>query len=255
MGRSKRRRSSSSSTTSSSSGSTSSSSSNSDSAGRYRRNKKNRKNAGTMDTVRVKSKKRPSRADVHNSPKRSKPAEARGAFERDADLALAVVPSSLSGTHSGGPTGAMERESSVRNTRIRRSVACDADVAHTPVLSNSPRQTTVSTVESQQQRIGQLEDLVNQLLQNESDKHYTKLTVNPNCIPEFNPSNENESCARWLDKIDQLAHINQWDDKVVIYHMQNRLAGLAKTWYNNLDDYRHSWDQWKQWLIQAFPVT
>nr|CAH7750533.1 unnamed protein product [Callosobruchus chinensis] len=252
MGRSKRRRSSSSSTTSSSSGSTSSSSSNSDCAGRYRRNKKNRKNAGTTDTIRVKSKKRPSRADVHNSPKRSKPTEARGAFERDADLALAV-PSSLSGTHSGGPTGAMERESSVRNTRIRRSVACDADVAHTPVLSNSPRQTTVSTVESQQQRIGQLEDLVNQLLQNESDKHYTKLTVNPNCIPEFNPSNENESCARWLDKIDQLAHINQWDDKVVIYHMQNRLAGLAKTWYNNLDDYRHSWDQWKQLLIQVFP--
>ncbi|VEN56651.1 unnamed protein product [Callosobruchus maculatus] len=35
--------------------------------------------------------------------------------------------------------------------------------------------------------------------------------------------------------------------------MQNRLAGLAKTWYNNLDDYRYSWDQWKQLLIQAFP--
>nr|CAH7714828.1 unnamed protein product [Callosobruchus chinensis] len=196
MGRSKRRRSSSSSTTSSSSGSTSSSSSNSDCAGRYRRNKKNRKNAGTTDTIRVKSKKRPSRADVHNSPKRSKPTEARGAFERDADLALAV-PSSLSGTHSGGPTGAMERESSVRNTRIRRSVACDADVAHTPVLNYSFNRRKSTTTD-------------------------------------------------W-------AAINQWDDKVVIYHMQNRLAGLAKTWYNNLDDYRNSWDQWKQLLIQAFP--
>nr|CAI5856810.1 unnamed protein product [Callosobruchus analis] len=40
---------------------------------------------------------------------------------------------------------------------------------------------------------------------NQSDKHYTKLTLNSNCIPEFNPSNESESCARWLDKIDQLA--------------------------------------------------
>nr|CAI5851486.1 unnamed protein product [Callosobruchus analis] len=220
----------------------------------------------------AKSKKRPSRSissnhavrvDVHDRPSPSRPRNVqetagtsyvtthiRGSIESDADP---VVPSNSSNIPVEGSTDVAGRESylSALNTQTRRSVACDAVAAHTPILNDRSRPTTVSTVEGQ--RIQQLEDLVNQLLQNESDKHYTKLTVNPNCIPEFNPSNENESCARWLDKIDQLAHINQWDEKVVIYHMQSRLAGLAKTWYNNLDDYRHSWDQWKQLLIQAFP--
>nr|CAI5852307.1 unnamed protein product [Callosobruchus analis] len=234
MGRNKRRRSS---TSSSSSSSSSTSGSSTDCAGRYKRDKKkSRKHAGTSDSMFAKSKKRPSRSissnhavrvDVYDRPSPSRP---------------------RNGQETAG--------TSYVTTHIRGSIESDADPVVPSNSSNIPVEGStdvaeLSTVEGQ--RIQQLEDLVNQLLQNESDKHYTKLTVNPNCIPEFNPSNENESCACWLDKIDQLAHINQWDEKVVIYHMQSRLAGLAKTWYNNLDDYRHSWDQWKQLLIQAFP--
>lgn len=46
--------------------------------------------------------------------------------------------------------------------------------------------------------------------------------------------------SRWLDKIDQLAIINKWDNKTTIYHMQSRLTGFAKIWYNSLDNYNHS---------------
>jgi hypothetical protein len=36
--------------------------------------------------------------------------------------------------------------------------------------------------------------------------------------------------------------------------MQNRLAGLARAWYNNLTTYAHTWEEWKALLIKTFPV-
>jgi Retroviral aspartyl protease./Reverse transcriptase (RNA-dependent DNA polymerase). len=35
--------------------------------------------------------------------------------------------------------------------------------------------------------------------------------------------------------------------------MQNRLTGLARTWYDNLTTYTHNWDEWKALLIRTFP--
>jgi hypothetical protein len=35
--------------------------------------------------------------------------------------------------------------------------------------------------------------------------------------------------------------------------MKNRLAGLARTWYNNLTTYTYTWEEWKALLIKTFP--
>jgi hypothetical protein len=35
--------------------------------------------------------------------------------------------------------------------------------------------------------------------------------------------------------------------------MQNRLTGLARTWYDNLTTYTHTWDEWKALLVKTFP--
>ena len=68
--------------------------------------------------------------------------------------------------------------------------------------------------------IEQAKNLVNQLINNEGNQNQYKVTINPNCIPKFNPSVTTLSCSKWLDKIDQLGEINKWDDNLKIFHMQ-----------------------------------
>jgi hypothetical protein len=77
--------------------------------------------------------------------------------------------------------------------------------------------------------------------------------VNSDCIPEFIPGQTNQSPAKWVDKIDQLARINRWDENTTIQLMKNRLAGLARTWYNNLTTYTYTWEELKALLIKTFP--
>ena len=64
------------------------------------------------------------------------------------------------------------------------------------------------------------------------------------CIPQFSLDDLTIIAQCWVDKLDQLATINQWTEKTTIYHMQSRLAGLAKTWYYHLIDYNYSGEQW-----------
>ena len=73
------------------------------------------------------------------------------------------------------------------------------------------------------------------------------------CIPQFSLDDLTIIAQCWVDKLDQLATINQWTEKTTIYHMQSRLAGLAKTWYYHLTDYNYSWEQWKALIVKTFP--
>lgn len=60
--------------------------------------------------------------------------------------------------------------------------------------------------------------------------------------------------TKWLDKIEQLAAINGWDDQVKIYHMQNKLTGLARNWFNNLTTIHYTWGEWKELIERTFPA-
>lgn len=97
--------------------------------------------------------------------------------------------------------------------------------------------------------------MVNQLLDSNSQRDVTRVTIRPDCIPEFSPGKPNESCSKWLDKIDQLAQINRWDEITTAYHMQARLVGLAKVWYNNLDNYKHTWTECKTHIDPSISGT
>ncbi|KAK5647817.1 hypothetical protein RI129_002709 [Pyrocoelia pectoralis] len=35
--------------------------------------------------------------------------------------------------------------------------------------------------------------------------------------------------------------------------MQNRLTGLARTWYDNLTTYTYNWGEWKSLIVKTFP--
>jgi hypothetical protein len=65
----------------------------------------------------------------------------------------------------------------------------------------------------------------------------TRLSITSDCIPEFAPGRPNQSSARWVDKIDQLARVNHWDENSVVQLMQQRLSRLARKWYDNLTIY------------------
>ncbi|KAJ8916416.1 hypothetical protein NQ315_014627 [Exocentrus adspersus] len=65
---------------------------------------------------------------------------------------------------------------------------------------------------------------------NNSEKYKEKTEL----LPLFDPENSCVTALNWLRKIEQI-------------------AGLAKVWYNGLDNYDITWDEWKLALIRAFP--
>lgn len=106
-----------------------------------------------------------------------------------------------------------------------------------------------------QDNVRRLEYLVERLIEHgtSSQPGPSKVFIRPECIPKFKPGNPNLSCSKWLDKIEQLREINNWDQRTTIYHMQNRLAELARKWYDNLSSYNMSLEKWKALLLKSFP--
>jgi hypothetical protein len=109
-------------------------------------------------------------------------------------------------------------------------------------------------------RLRKLEALVDRLIRREShssenSQHVVRMAVKSDCILEFLPGKPNQSSVKWVDKIDQLARVNKWDENTTIQLMQNRLTGLARTWYDNLTTYTHTWDEWKALLLISQNVS
>lgn len=72
-------------------------------------------------------------------------------------------------------------------------------------------------------------------------------------IPTFDPDNRECNVKNWLAKIDQLGLVHKWNDYAKIVIMQTRLAGQAQLWFNRLDEYDFTWEEWKSLLVKAFP--
>ncbi|VEN44035.1 unnamed protein product [Callosobruchus maculatus] len=109
---------------------------------------------------------------------------------------------------------------------------------------------STSSVES---RVERLEHLLEILVQQGQNKEYRPVSLRSDCIPEFNPENEHLSAAKWLEKVDQIKQINNWDDITTIYQVQTRLTGMARNWYHGLTIYPSSWNEWKNLIAKTFP--
>lgn len=72
-------------------------------------------------------------------------------------------------------------------------------------------------------------------------------------VPKYRPEDQNNNVIGWLHKIDQLGDIFSWSNKDRQFIMQLRLRGSARAWYEDLEDYNRTWDQWKTALQTAFP--
>ncbi|XP_049868119.1 uncharacterized protein LOC126368265 [Pectinophora gossypiella] len=82
----------------------------------------------------------------------------------------------------------------------------------------------------------------------------TKVHHAASLIPEFDPDSDDcTTVTAWLRKIEQLGEIHGWNDNTKAFHLQEKLRGQARKWYNRLDDYNYTWEDWKQMLTRAFP--
>ncbi|CAK1554040.1 unnamed protein product [Leptosia nina] len=72
-------------------------------------------------------------------------------------------------------------------------------------------------------------------------------------IPDFDPDSDDCTVSAWINKIEQLGEIYTWSDTVMAFYLQDKLRGQARKWYNRLDDYDHTWQEWKVLLLRAFP--
>lgn len=112
---------------------------------------------------------------------------------------------------------------------------------------------------SSDSRIERLERLVERLVEERPiaptylPQPVRALPLRADCIPEFAPGNPNLSSFKWIQKIEQLALVHQWDQKTMVFNMQSRLTGLARKWYDNLSSYQKTWDEWKALILKTFP--
>lgn len=80
-----------------------------------------------------------------------------------------------------------------------------------------------------------------------------RVAVQADCIPEFKSGNTHMTTSKWLEEVEQLAELKRWDVITRIYHMQARLRGVAKVWYNNLQSSNYSWVEWKKLIVKTYP--
>ncbi|KAG5862457.1 hypothetical protein JTB14_010479 [Gonioctena quinquepunctata] len=118
------------------------------------------------------------------------------------------------------------------------------------VLRTPDQAASISFVES---RIDRVESMLEVLVRQGTQSEGRRMSIKSDCIPEFNPENENLSALKWLQKIGQLKDVNGWNDVTTIYHMQSRLSGMSRTWYHSLTSYPSTWSEWKVLIVKTFP--
>ncbi|KAG5877691.1 hypothetical protein JTB14_003845 [Gonioctena quinquepunctata] len=113
---------------------------------------------------------------------------------------------------------------------VRRQVSLPEIIVHESardgmtiqdVLRTPDQAASISFVES---RIDRLESMLEVLVRQGTESEGRRMSIKSDCIPEFNPENENLSALKWLQKIDQLKDVNGWNYVTTIYHMQSRLS-------------------------------
>jgi hypothetical protein len=81
----------------------------------------------------------------------------------------------------------------------------------------------------------------------------SRFTARLELIPPFDGSKDGMTVCQWLDKVNSVGRVYNWDDQTKIFTTISRLAGNAKSWYDCQTDAHDSWYEWEQQLKLAFP--
>ncbi|XP_046976565.1 uncharacterized protein LOC124542684 [Vanessa cardui] len=94
---------------------------------------------------------------------------------------------------------------------------------------------------------------VNQCFNSELNIRSTKLQNTEKIVPDYDPDNRDLNIKSWIKKIEQLGVIYHWNDETKSFILISKLQGQARQWFNRLDSYDYSWEEWKSMIIRAFP--
>lgn len=72
-------------------------------------------------------------------------------------------------------------------------------------------------------------------------------------LGEFDPSTGVLGINDWLNRVNQCAKMYHWDDMTIVYLALGKLKGLARLWYESLNNTQYSWAQWQELLKNTFP--
>lgn len=158
--------------------------------------------------------------------------------------------SSSSTASSSSSDGNYKRtKRSLKKTRSHRSEGSASN------SSSTTRSTHTPPLLAEPDKTSRLELLVEKLIEHQAQGSFAKQRIHakPECIPEFTHGNPNLSSSKWIEKIEQLGAINNWDEPTTIFYMQTRLGGLARRWYDNLPSYQLTWTEGTELILKAFP--
>lgn len=118
----------------------------------------------------------------------------------------------------------------------------------------------LSSVDKLTELVSQQGELIRTLIENQSQPNQSEPRTTPShqtmkveSVPEYDPSARKFTTTQWIQSIEQFKSMFGWTEATTIYHMQARLRGVARDWYDGLENYKLSWEEWKEALQSTFP--
>lgn len=62
------------------------------------------------------------------------------------------------------------------------------------------------------------------------------------------------TAAQWSKKVEDIAHVYEWDDKTLLFYVVSKLKGAARHWYDSVAEVVASWEEFKLRLCNSFPA-
>ncbi|XP_026666917.1 RNA-binding protein 25-like [Ceratina calcarata] len=89
-------------------------------------------------------------------------------------------------------------------------------------------------------------------LESELRHTFTRSAVDEYTVPVFDPVRDSADIEKWVGQVDRLARRYQWSDDDIIRIIARNLKGHAKRFYDEEQEYDHSWKSLSRLLIRQF---
>lgn len=71
-------------------------------------------------------------------------------------------------------------------------------------------------------------------------------------IPVYDPQKTEQSIDRWVRRVDELMRCYGWDNRTVMRLVATRLSGMARKWFDRLEETALNWKQLKKLIVKQF---
>jgi hypothetical protein len=93
-------------------------------------------------------------------------------------------------------------------------------------------------------------DILKTLPSPSSQNHFS---MNNNAVPEFDPSNREQTINIWINKVEECSKLYNWNEIQLLHYALPKLSGVASIWYQGLPSVNFTWSEWKEKLLKTFP--